>query len=147
MAVAYAYETDTGIAILYPDPNCPLSVAEILAKDIESGTTYYEINTDDIPDTNRFRTAWKLISGAIDIDVSLARECICAEFRAQRVDLLEALDVAHFKAVETGDTTAQATIAAEKQALRDVPAHADIQSASTLTELEALDFDSLTAVQ
>lgn len=58
--------------------------------------------------------------------------------RAERKEKLEALDVAFMRAVEASDTSAQATIAAKKQALRDATDDPAIASATTPDELKAV---------
>ena len=57
---------------------------------------------------------------SISINIDKAKAIKREQFRAARKPLLEALDVAFVRALEQGDTEAQASIAAQKQALRDV---------------------------
>lgn len=57
---------------------------------------------------------------SIGINIDKAKDIKRDQFRIARKPLLEALDVAFMRAVEQGDTAAQASIAAQKQALRDV---------------------------
>jgi len=67
-----------------------------------------------------------------------AREIKKDMIRAERKPKLEELDVAFMRAVEAGDTEAQATIAAQKQALRDATDDPAIASATTPDELKAV---------
>ena len=57
---------------------------------------------------------------SIRINIDKAKEIKRDQFRTLRKPLLESLDVAFVRALEQGDAAAQASIAAEKQALRDV---------------------------
>jgi len=75
----------------------------------------------------------------ISVNMDKAREIKKDMIRAERAPMLEALDVAYMRAVESGDTTQQAQIAAEKQALRDATDDPAIAAASTPEELAAVD--------
>jgi len=57
---------------------------------------------------------------SISINIDKAKGIKREQFRVARKPLLEALDVAFVRALEAGDVAAQASIAAQKQALRDV---------------------------
>ena len=75
----------------------------------------------------------------ISVNMDKAREIKKDMIRAERAPMLEALDVAYMRAVESGDTTQQAQIAAEKQTLRDATDDPAIAAASTPEELAAVD--------
>ena len=75
----------------------------------------------------------------ITVNMDKAREIKKDQIREARKPMLEALDVAYMRAVESGDTTQQAQIAAEKQALRDATADPAISAANTPEELAAVD--------
>ena len=62
----------------------------------------------------------------IDVNMTKARAIHLEEIRRVRNEELAAKDIPWMKAVEAGDTDAQATIATEKQTLRDLPATFDI---------------------
>jgi hypothetical protein len=57
---------------------------------------------------------------SISINITKAKAIKLDALRAERAPKLAALDLAFMRAVEQGDTSKQASIAAEKQALRDV---------------------------
>lgn len=57
---------------------------------------------------------------SIRINIDKAKAIKLDQFRAERAPKLAALDVAFVRALEQGDVSEQARIAAEKQALRDV---------------------------
>jgi hypothetical protein len=73
----------------------------------------------------------------ININMAKARDIHRDKVREARKPLLEAKDVAFMRAVEAGDTDTQATVAAEKQVLRDATAAAAIDAATTPDELKA----------
>ena len=74
----------------------------------------------------------------ITVNMDKAREIKKDMIRAERKDKLEALDVEFMRAVEAGDTAAQAVIAAKKQALRDATDDPAIAAAQTPGELKAV---------
>ena len=74
----------------------------------------------------------------IKVNMDKAREIKKDMIRAERNSKLAALDVDFMRAVESGDTDTQATIAAKKQALRDATDDPAIASASTPDELKAV---------
>ena len=73
----------------------------------------------------------------INVNMQRAREIHRDKVRQARKPLLEAKDVAFMRAVEAGDTDTQATVAAEKQALRDATSAAAIDAATTPDALKA----------
>jgi hypothetical protein len=81
----------------------------------------------------------------INVNMTKAAEIKKDMIRSERKPKLEALDVDFMRAVEANDTAAQADIAAQKQALRDVTADPRISAAKTPDELKALTLDVLTA--
>lgn len=62
----------------------------------------------------------------INVNMTKARAIHLAEIRRARNAELVKEDVTFMRAVEVGDTDAQATIKTKKQALRDIPATFDI---------------------
>ena len=74
----------------------------------------------------------------IKVNMTKAREIKKDQIRADRKPMLEALDVAFMRAVELGDNAQQASIAAEKQALRDATDDPAIAAAETPEELKAV---------
>ena len=120
--------------LLFADgtPVCTESTADFLARTIArhipAGTVYEVIDTRvySFPSDRSFRDAWKQGSGQIDVDMPKARVLHMDAIRASRNAELAAKDIPWMKAVEAGDTSAQSTIATEKQVLRDLPATFDI---------------------
>ena len=62
----------------------------------------------------------------VNIDMTKARAIHLTEIRRVRNEELAKEDVTFMRAVEDGDTDAQATIKTKKQTLRDLPATFDI---------------------
>ena len=94
-----------------------------------------DASTATVPSDRHFRGAWSLSGSVISEDMDVAKEIFRDKIREVRKPLLEAKDVELMKALETGaDTTA---IAAAKNALRDAPAAAAIDSASDIAALKA----------
>ena len=67
----------------------------------------------------------------INVNMTKARAIHLAEIRRVRNAELAAKDITFMRAVEAGDTSAQATIATEKQILRDIPAAFNITTGIT----------------
>lgn len=114
--------------------------------------TYININGDvrdaaslTVPQDRYFRGAWQFNGSAIDIDMVAAREIHKGKLRAERDPQLSALDADWFRAAEAADAAAQASVAAQKQKLRDVTKDARITNAATPEELQALTLDTLLA--
>lgn len=74
----------------------------------------------------------------IRVNMDKARDIKKDMIRAERNPKLAALDVEFMRAVEAGDTAAQAVIAAKKQALRDATDDPAIAAATTPDELKAV---------
>ena len=113
-------------------------------------TTYININGDvrdasslTVPADRTFRGAWQFNGAAVEIDMAAARDIHRDNLRREREPKLAALDVDYIKALEQGGDTA--TIAAQKQALRDITADTRIEAAATPDELKALTLEVLTA--
>jgi hypothetical protein len=113
-------------------------------------TTYININGDArdtaslvIPPDRIFREAWQFNGDVVEIDMVKARDIHRDGLRAEREPRFNKLDVDWFRSVETNNTTAQADIAAKKQALRDATTDARIDAAATPDELKALTLDVL----
>ena len=98
-----------------------------------------------VPQDRTFRGAWQFSGDAVEIDMAKARDIHRDALRAERNPRFDALDAEWFRAAETADTDAQASVAAQKQALRDVTADARIDAAATPDALKALTLDALLA--
>jgi len=94
-----------------------------------------DASTATVPSDRHFRGAWSLNGSVISEDMDAAKAIFRDKIREARKPLLEAKDVELMKALEAGaDTSA---IATAKDALRDAPAAAAIDSASDIAALKA----------
>jgi len=96
-----------------------------------------DASTATVPSDRHFRGAWSLNGSVISEDMDAAKAIFRDKVREVRNPKLTALDADYMKALEDGDTAAQSAIATVKQSLRDAPAAAAIDSASTIAELKA----------
>ena len=71
------------------------------------------------------------------IDMTKARDIHKTYIRGARLEKFQELDIEFQRAIETGNSTKQAEVAAKKQALRDAPADADITDAVDTDALKA----------
>ena len=90
-----------------------------------------------VPSDRHFRGAWSLSGKTISEDLAVAKTIFKDKVREARKPLLEAEDVVYMKALEAGDTDAQAASVAKKKALRDAPAASAISDADTIAKLKA----------
>ena len=103
-----------------------------------------DASTATVPSDRAFRGAWSISGSVISEDIDKAKEIFKDKVREVRGPLLEAEDVTYMKALEAGDTAAQAASVAAKTALRDAPAAAAIDAASDIAALKAAwDADTL----
>ena len=103
---------------------------------IKIGATSYNAADYEVPAERTFREGWEANSdtGVISVNMEKAKDIWRDKIRLAREPELAKLDTAFMKAQETGADTTQ--IVADKQALRDAPAHADIDAATTPDELK-----------
>ena len=59
------YQTDDGIAIITPAPNCSLTDAQTAAKDVPTGSAYKIVADDYVPSDRTFRNAWTIESSEL----------------------------------------------------------------------------------
>jgi hypothetical protein len=103
------------------------------------GATEYSVVDYTLPTEETLRDAWSAPpegSMVIGIDMAKAKDIWRERIRWKRKSELERLDTEFMKALEAGEATTQ--IVADKQVLRDAPAHPDIDAATTPDELKAV---------
>jgi hypothetical protein len=99
--------------------------------------TEYDVEEYTVPSERTFRNAWDTPSGtAVTINMDKAKDVWRNNIREARLPEFEKLDKDFMRALETGSSTTQ--IVADKQVLRDAPAHPDIDAATTPDELKAV---------
>jgi hypothetical protein len=108
------------------------------------GDNYHIVDEADLPggavtednDEAEFFDAWEW-DGAAKVNMPKARLIHMDRIRAARNAELAAKDITFMRAVESGDTSAQATIVTEKQVLRDLPATFSLSGKNTSSTLHA----------
>jgi hypothetical protein len=118
------------------------AAAEITKWEAASGlqaVEWHEVAVADLPQDRTFRDAWVHNgNGRCGVDMARARAIHMDRIRRVRDVELANLDVSYMKAQERGDQAAMTQIAAQKQALRDIPQTFDLNAARTPDELKAL---------
>ncbi len=121
---------------------------------IQIGGQTYDATAVTYPTDRTFRDAWQLNGTVIDVDMAAARNIHRAHLRAERLTLFDPLDkvatplarkAAGGAVLTTQEKTNLHTAEASAQKLRDAPAHASIDAASTPDALKALTLDVLTS--
>ncbi|QIG60177.1 hypothetical protein [Dishui Lake large algae virus 1] len=137
-------EDATRVAVMYPTGELP--VEELLRRHVDTSKPHLILDSSELPnEDDDFFEAWGIVEDKVVADVSKARELHRKRLRDARIPLLAALDVKFMRAVESGDAAAQASIAAEKQKLRDLPADPRIDAAGTCAELRALSVEAMSS--
>ncbi len=113
----------------------------VLSRSIPAeATDVRELPDDWRPPTSRaLRNAWRHDG----VDMPAAREIWRNHMRTARAPKLAELDVSYQRADEAGAELGKKMIASQKQALRDVTAHPDIESVTTPQELMSIWPDTL----
>ena len=96
-----------------------------------------DASTATVPSDRHFRGAWSLSGSVISEDMDAAKVIFKDKIREVRAPLLDAEDVVYMKALEAGDSDAQAASVTKKNALRDAPAASAITNADTIAKLKA----------
>ena len=96
-----------------------------------------DASTATVPSDRHFRGAWSLSGSVITEDMDAAKEIFKDKIREVRGPLLEAEDVVYMKALEAGDSDAQAASVTAKNALRNAPAASAITDAADIAALKA----------
>ena len=96
-----------------------------------------DASTASVPSDRHFRGAWSLSGKVISEDMDAAKVIFKDKIREVRQPLLEAEDVTYMKALEAGDSDAQAASVTAKNALRNAPAASAITNAADIAALKA----------
>ena len=96
-----------------------------------------DASTATVPSDRAFRGAWSLSGNVISEDMTSAKAIFKDKVREVRKPLLDAEDVVYMKALEADNAAAKVASVAKKAALRDAPAAAAIDAATTIAELKA----------
>lgn len=106
---------------------------------IKIGANKYDAADYQVPADRTFRDAWSQPpegSDVIGVDMGKARDIWRDKIRVARSSEFEKLDADYMRALEQGDTDAQAAIAVAKQALRDATDDPAIDAAQTPEQLK-----------
>ena len=96
-----------------------------------------DASTATVPADRHFRGAWSLSGSVISEDMTAAKTIFKDKIREVRAPLLDAEDVVYMKALEAGDSDAQAASVTKKTALRNAPAASAITNAADIAALKA----------
>lgn len=133
------YSTSSGgIAIVFPAPECELTIDEIADKDVPENTSFEIVDVSAIPSDRTFRNAWERQANTVNVNMPKAQDIKRDMIRAERAIELARLDVEFMRALENGNVGEQNRIKAEKQRYRDAPDNPKIEQAATPDALKAL---------
>jgi hypothetical protein len=104
---------------------------------VDSAGVQANANEVTMPSDRHFRGAWVLSGSVISEDLDAAKVIFKDKIREVRKPLLDAEDVVYMRALEADDADAKAASVTKKNALRDAPAAAAIDAATTIDELKA----------
>ncbi len=138
------YENEKCLSAIYLSGE--VSLNDYIEKYLPKNIFYLVLQKDLLPyKYNNFYEAWSFnnTKTAVVVDMPKARTIHRDALRQERNKRLAPLDVAYMRALERADTTAAQEIAAQKQKLRDIPAHPAIETAQTPDELMILTLDAL----
>ena len=138
----FIYKKDGAMNIIYLTGLVPIQ--EYMENYLDKENEYHVFDKTSLPNINYIK-AWDFNDDktAVIVNMPKARDIHRTALRSDRVPRLATLDVAYMRALERGDSTAAQEIAAQKQTLRDIPAHPAIDAAQTPEELMALTLDVL----
>lgn len=108
--------------------------------DLNKKLPYRITDKTNIPNDRTFRNAWTddNPTETVDVHIEKARDIHMNKIRELRNKKLEQLDLKYMRADEAGNTQLKQQIAAQKQALRDIPQNFDLATAQTPEELKEL---------
>ena len=117
------------------------SVFEEISRAFATGpavTSYFPVDPASLPADRSYRDAWTHDGTGIVHDMNKAREIHREKLRRRRVALFEANDLKLRDAILDTDLQAQRAAKAERNRLRDVTKHPEIEKARTIEELKGL---------
>ena len=134
--VRFVYTDDNGMLIIVcPADKTDKTLDEIKTLNCPTSNTIYTVQPSDCPTDRSFRDAWSFDGTNFGVNITKAKEIHKENIRSARTEKLAELDIEFQKALETSSDTA--AIGAKKQALRDAPADAAINQATSADALKA----------
>lgn len=131
--IVYTRPSDGGVSIIIPSPDC---CVETEMRFVPKGADYHICHVSEIDADRTFRDAWTRNADTISVDMGKARDVWRQRMREARTPLLSDLDIAYQRADEAGDAKSKRDVALQKQALRDITKHPDIDAAQTPDDLK-----------
>jgi hypothetical protein len=129
--IVYTNAEFGNVCVCRPTGEVPLR--DVLEKDCPPGSVIIEEGL--LPYDGGYFMSWRLKNNRVVIDMPTAREIHRNRMRHTRGPLMAALDIAFMRAFESGNTALINAVKAQKEALRDVTTHPDIEAAQTIDEL------------
>lgn len=130
---------DGGVSVVFPAQGY-LSIEEVAAKSVPQGVDFRITDESNIPSDRAFRNAWtdSNDTDTVDVDMPKARDIHMNNIRTERNKKLSLLDLDYIRADEQSSSSLKASIAGQKQALRDLTETFDLTGAETPEALKAL---------
>lgn len=120
-------------------PTGEVSIEELIQKHVDSSKPFKVCEHEDISSLDgMFADAFQLDQNNITVNMKNATDVWRNLLRRERAPLMQQLDVQYMRALETNNSALASEIATRKQKLRDAPADARIEQASTTDELKLL---------
>ena len=127
---------DNGISVV----SIPVDTDEVLAAAISrigvEATNIQVVDGSIIQQDRTFRNGWVQSGASIIHDMSICRAIWRDRMRFARAPKLAQLDMQYLRADEQGDILEKQRIASQKQELRDVTSHPDINASATPEDLK-----------
>lgn len=126
-----------GISVIVPANNSDLSIEEIAAKDVPTGTIYDIVDVTTIPSDRTFRNAWVINTSTIVTDMVKAKDLAHGIRRDKRLEEFASHDEIIMHQVPGSDTAgAEAARAAIR--IKYNTMQSDLDAATTPDELKTI---------
>ena len=132
--LVFAYQTDEGLVVVHPAPKADLErifgemneeqyIAHVLKYSIPEGiANVKQLTINDLPESRRFRNAWRLDeAGNVVHDMEKAKQIHLESLKFRREETLAKLDIKWSRAFAKGDFASAKEIEDRRQRLRDLP--------------------------
>lgn len=133
MSQVIAYNQNGFATIIIPSPK---SSVEANIKHVPDGVDYTVLDQSDLPRDRKWRDAWIVADGAIEIDMQRASRLFMQRIRIMRNREMEKLD--REQLILQSKSKPIDAVADKKHVLRDLPKTINTAFAKTVQELEAL---------
>lgn len=111
-----------GVCVLEPEEGFHGSREDFLREtSLDLAENWAELEAIQLPCHKEYQDAWRLVDGAIEIDMDKAREIHIDILRQKRDDELIKLDIDSLRCLEESDYSGLEIVKRQKQKLRDMP--------------------------